>query len=87
MIERGEGEALLFIPAIGLTAPIFINQFLKLSNNYRVICIHAPGYGISSSTKQPDNDKLSELYAEVLGKMDITKVNIVASSDQFWVLH
>ena len=79
VIERGEGEALLFIPAIGLTAPIFINQFLKLSNNYRVICIHAPGYGISSSTKQPDNDKLSELYAEVLGKMDITKVNIVAS--------
>lgn len=75
----GKGEPLLLIPAIGLTAPTWINQVTEFKDRYQIIIIHNPGYGLSSIGEKLNADILISSFEHVLNEMNIEKVNIVAS--------
>lgn len=75
----GEGKALLLIPAIGLTAPIWVNQLNTYADEYQLIIIHNPGYGISTLSDSISAETVIASFKEVLQKLKIDKVHIVGS--------
>lgn len=76
----GSGKPLLFLPAIALTAPIWINQIIELSQNYQVFVIHVPGYGLSNIVTGAKTKEVGELIIKALNKLQISeKINLVAS--------
>ena len=80
VFEYGKGQPLLFLPAIGLTAPIWIKQFLTLSHKYKMIVIHVPGYGLSDVVKNLGTKKSGEIIVDIIKRLNLKeKVNITAS--------
>lgn len=75
----GEGKALLLIPAIGLTAPTWVNQLHTYADEYQLIVIHNPGYGMSTLSDSIDAEMVIASFREVLQKLKIEKVHIVGS--------
>lgn len=75
----GKGKPVLFLPAIGLTAPSFINQFISLSNEYKVIVIHAPGYGLSGMYNHFKTNYIGDLMYQAIRFLFDTKISIVSS--------
>ncbi|SHO44490.1 non-ribosomal peptide synthetase [Anaerocolumna xylanovorans] len=75
----GRGIPLLFIPAIGLTAPTWINQIEKFKDKYQLIIIHHPGYGLSGIQDDIGGETVVLAFADVLDQLGINKVHLVAS--------
>lgn len=75
----GQGEPLLLIPAIGLTAPTWINQIHTFSDRYRIIVIHNPGYGISTLSEDISGETVIASFKNILEQLGIHKINIVGS--------
>jgi 3-oxoacyl-(acyl-carrier-protein) synthase/pimeloyl-ACP methyl ester carboxylesterase/aryl carrier-like protein len=48
-LSSGAGVPVVLLPPIGATAPIWKHQVDYLSQNFRVLTVHYPGYGRSSS--------------------------------------
>lgn len=80
VFDKGVGDPILLLPAIGLTAPIFVNQFKELSKNHRVICMHMPGYGLSSAPRQLKNNEVATLFVNIFSFLGINNsLDIIAS--------
>ena len=75
----GNGRPILFIPAIGLTVATWVNQILEMRNEYQVIIIHYPGYGLSTVGDRIDNDALISAFGYILDELKIDKIDIVTS--------
>lgn len=80
VIIAGKGKPILFMPAVALTAPVWIKQFEHLRENYQLICIHAPSYGLSKPIEDSTTEGVSNVFIEVLDRLNLKEpVNIVAS--------
>ncbi|MFY4674877.1 alpha/beta fold hydrolase [Bacillus anthracis] len=80
VIVSGKGKPILFLPAVALTAPVWIKQFELIRENYQLICIHAPSYGLSKTIKESTTEGVSKVFVEVLDRLNLGEpVNIVAS--------
>lgn len=75
----GIGKPVLFFPAIGLTAPSFINQFISLSNKFKIVVIHVPGYGLSGMYDKLNTICVGDLIYKAIESLFDTKIAIVAS--------
>ncbi|MYM28266.1 SDR family oxidoreductase [Duganella sp. CY15W] len=62
----GQGTPLLFMPAVALTVPVWLQQILSLRSQYRLIVIHAPGYGLSKGIRAANTAGVSQVFSEVL---------------------
>ncbi|WP_345246390.1 alpha/beta fold hydrolase [Nibrella saemangeumensis] len=67
VILSGKGSPILFIPPVALTAPVWYNQFMSMTNKHCVTVIHAPGYGLSETIRENNTKGVAEVYAEVIG--------------------
>jgi pimeloyl-ACP methyl ester carboxylesterase/acyl carrier protein len=79
VLSCGSGPAVLFIPGIGLTAPVFHAQFEALCHAFTVIVIHLPGHGRSSPPKSATTESLAETIESALRRLGTGPVHIVAS--------
>ncbi|MDU3338023.1 alpha/beta fold hydrolase [Paraclostridium bifermentans] len=76
----GKGRPILFLPAIGLTASSFVKQFISLSDKYKVIVIHAPGYGLSGVVSNAKTAQVGDIIVESLENLNLKdSITIVAS--------
>ena len=76
----GTGRPVLMLPGVGLTAPIFHNQFKTFSRDYRLIVVHAPGHGRSAAPKKPKVGALVTTLEKTLRSMGLDQpVDVVAS--------
>jgi 3-oxoacyl-(acyl-carrier-protein) synthase/pimeloyl-ACP methyl ester carboxylesterase/acyl carrier protein len=75
----GEGKPLLLLPAIGLSAPAWVNQIVEFSKTRRVLVIHNPGYGMSTVSKQFDPASLTASFVDIFNLLGIEKTDIIAS--------
>ncbi len=76
----GRGQPILLIPAIGLTAPIWLNQINDWQKGYQIIIIHNPGYGLSELCKDITVENVGSIFMDVLTALEIKKpINIVGS--------
>lgn len=62
----GQGTPLLFMPAVALTIPVWLKQIQSLRAHYRLIVIHAPGYGLSKGIRESTTAGVSRVFSEVL---------------------
>jgi pimeloyl-ACP methyl ester carboxylesterase len=80
VLSCGVGPTVLFLPAIGLTAPVFYPQFEALCTDWTVIAIHSPGHGRSSVPEKATTVALADTIEGTLIALGITDpVHIVAS--------
>jgi pimeloyl-ACP methyl ester carboxylesterase/acyl carrier protein len=65
----GQGAPLVFMPAIALTAPVWLKQIEALSDQYCLMVIHAPGYGLSKGIRESNTAGVSRVFSEVLQQL------------------
>ena len=59
--KNKNNSPLIFIHGIGSDADSFKNQIKKLGKNYFSVAINIPGYGKSTSIKNPSINKYSDI--------------------------
>nr|ARR97041.1 SphH [Herpetosiphon sp. B060] len=69
----GNGPPLVLIPAIGLTAPVWINQIQQWAADYRVIVIHQQGYGMTDLTSDISTAAVAKLFISTLDQLGINR--------------
>jgi amino acid adenylation domain-containing protein len=80
VVSCGTGAPVLFLPGIGLTAPVFHQQFEALWPDWSVLTLHAPGQGRSKPPKQATIAALADTIVETLWRFDLRRpVHIVGS--------
>lgn len=80
IVSRGSGPPVLFLPGIGLTAPVFHEQFTSLSPNWSLFALHPPGHGRSKAPKSASIAVLADTIAETLSRLGLDRpVHVVAS--------
>ncbi|TWA15289.1 amino acid adenylation domain-containing protein [Sinorhizobium medicae] len=80
IVSRGSGPPVLFLPGIGLTAPVFHEQFTSLSPNWSLFALHPPGHGRSRAPKSVSIAMLADTIAETLSRLGLDRpVHVVAS--------
>jgi pimeloyl-ACP methyl ester carboxylesterase len=67
----GSGAPMLLVPPIGLTAPVWYQQFAHFSDRYRVLVLHHPGYGLSDPQRDLANGAIVELFAKTLDRLGV----------------
>ncbi|MEK9281145.1 amino acid adenylation domain-containing protein [Bradyrhizobium sp. ISRA442] len=78
--SRGSGPPVLFLPGIGLTAPVFHEQFKRLSSDWSLFALHPPGHGRSKAPKSTAISALADTIADTLHQLGLNRpVHIVAS--------
>ncbi len=65
----GEGSPLVLMPAVALTAPVWLKQLESLRAQHRLIVIHAPGYGLSKAIRESTAAGVSRVFSEVLQRL------------------
>ncbi|MEK8034749.1 alpha/beta fold hydrolase [Ideonella sp. DXS29W] len=65
----GEGSPLVLMPAVALTAPVWLKQLESLRTQHRLIVIHAPGYGLSKAIRESTAAGVSRVFSEVLQRL------------------
>ena len=58
VIDRGEGEAIVFLHAFPLQAAMWDYQFDALDGSHRCIAIDMPGFGESPAPAAPDDTSM-----------------------------
>jgi pimeloyl-ACP methyl ester carboxylesterase len=80
VVSCGDGPPVLFVPGIGLTAPVFHEQFKLLSSDWSVLAIHAPGHGRSKPPRIATTAALADKIAETLLLLGVRRpIHVVAS--------
>jgi pimeloyl-ACP methyl ester carboxylesterase len=80
VVSCGQGQPVLFIPGIGLTAPVFYEHFKSMWPDWSVLAIHAPGHGRSKSPKSATIAALADTIAETLRLLELRRpIHVVAS--------
>jgi pimeloyl-ACP methyl ester carboxylesterase len=80
VVSCGKGPPVFFIPGIGLTAPVFHDQFESMWKDWSLFAIHAPGHGRSKPPKSTTTAALSNTIAETIEVLGLREpVHVVAS--------
>jgi 3-oxoadipate enol-lactonase len=83
VIDRGEGEAIVFLHAFPLQAAMWDYQFDALDGTHRCIAIDMPGFGGSPAPASPDDTSVqqwADLVAGVLDELGVDEATIVGAS-------
>jgi len=83
VVDRGEGDAVVFLHAFPLQAAMWDYQIDALEESYRCIAIDLPGFGQSPSSADPDATSMrswSDLVAGVLAQLGVVEATIVGAS-------
>lgn len=67
----GQGDPILFIPAIGLSAPVWSKQMIDWSKDHQLIVIHQQGYGLTDVAKDISFERVVGQFVEVLERLGI----------------
>jgi pimeloyl-ACP methyl ester carboxylesterase len=83
VVDRGEGDAVVFLHAFPLQAAMWDYQIDALEGSYRCLAIDLPGFGQSPPPADPDATSMqawSDLVAGVLGQLGVGTATIVGAS-------
>ena len=83
VIDRGEGDALVFLHAFPLQAAMWDYQIDALEGSHRCIAIDLPGFGQSPPPAAPDDASMqawADLVAAVLDQLGIDRATFVGAS-------
>lgn len=83
VVDRGEGDAIVFLHAFPLQAAMWDYQVDELEGRYRCLAIDLPGFGQSPPPAQPDAASMqgwAGLVAGVLDQLGIDRATIVGAS-------
>lgn len=83
VIDRGEGEAVVFLHAFPLQAGMWDYQFDALDGSHRCIAIDMPGFGQSDPPAVPDDTSMqrwADLVAGVLDQLGVDAATVVGAS-------
>jgi 3-oxoadipate enol-lactonase len=83
VIDRGEGDAVIFLHAFPLQAAMWDYQIEALEQTHRCIAVDLPGFGQSPPPVEPDATSMQSwaaLVAEVLDQLGVTEATVVGAS-------
>ena len=83
VVDRGEGDAVLFLHAFPLQAAMWDYQVDELEGSYRCVAIDLPGFGQSPPPARPDSASMqgwAGLVAGALDQLGIDQATIVGAS-------
>ncbi len=83
VIDRGEGEAVVFLHAFPLQAAMWDYQFDALDGSHRCIAIDMPGFGESAPPAAPGDASMqgwASLVAGVLDQLGVSEATFVGAS-------
>jgi 3-oxoadipate enol-lactonase len=83
VVDRGEGDAVVFLHAFPLQAAMWDYQIDALEGSYRCIAVDLPGFGQSPPAADPDATSMqswSDLVAGVLAQLGVGQATIVGAS-------
>ena len=83
VIDRGEGEAVVFLHAFPLQAAMWDYQFDALDGSHRCIAIDMPGFGESAPPASPGDASMQSwagLVAGVLDQLGVAEATFVGAS-------
>jgi 3-oxoadipate enol-lactonase len=83
VIDRGEGDAVIFLHAFPLQAAMWDYQIEALEQTHRCIAIDLPGFGQSPPPGAPDAASMqgwAALVAEALDQLGVTEATVVGAS-------
>ena len=83
VIDRGEGDAVVFLHAFPLQAAMWDYQLDALDGSHRCIAIDMPGFGESPAPAAPDDASVqawADLVAGVLDQLEVATAIVVGAS-------
>ena len=83
VIDRGEGDAVVFLHAFPLQAAMWDYQLDALDGSHRCIAIDMPGFGESPAPAAPDDASMqgwADLVAGVLDQLGVATATVVGAS-------
>lgn len=83
VVDRGEGDAVVFLHAFPLQAAMWDYQIEALEGSYRCIAIDMPGFGMSPPPAEPEKasmEQWADLVAGVLDQIGVEKATVVGES-------
>ncbi|EFG64219.1 alpha/beta hydrolase [Streptomyces sp. SPB074] len=81
VFECGEGPAVLLLPPFNIGAGVFADQVAALSGRHRVLAVHHPGVGATTSADDISLPGIAELYLQVLDRLGVAgPVHVVGTS-------
>lgn len=86
-LDRGEGEVVLLLHGVFSSLHTFEHWFDILSENYRVITLDLPGFGLTGPTidNEYDMDLYIDYVHEFMIKLEVHKFNIIGNSLGGWI--
>ncbi|MFG2635901.1 SDR family NAD(P)-dependent oxidoreductase [Streptomyces sp. NPDC048362] len=81
VFDRGTGPAVLMLPPFNMGAGVFADQVAGLSDRYRVLVVHHPGVGATTSAEDISLPGIADLYRQTLDRLGVTgPVHVVGTS-------
>jgi pimeloyl-ACP methyl ester carboxylesterase len=83
VIDRGEGDAVVFLHAFPLQAAMWDYQIEALEGSHRCIAVDLPGFGQSPPPAAPDDASMQSwaaLVAGVLDQLGVDRATVVGAS-------
>ncbi len=83
VVDRGDGEAVVFLHAFPLQAAMWDYQVDELESTHRCLAIDLPGFGQSPPPEDPDSASMrswADLVVGVLDQLDVDQATFVGAS-------
>ncbi|MER6453133.1 alpha/beta fold hydrolase [Streptomyces sp900105245] len=81
VFDCGSGPTVLLLPPFNMGAGVFADQVAGLCDRYRVLVVHHPGVGATTSADDISLPGIADLYVTVLDRLGLTRpVHVVGTS-------
>ncbi|MEU6445061.1 alpha/beta fold hydrolase [Streptomyces sp. NPDC047046] len=81
VFDRGHGPAVLMLPPFNIGGGVFADQVASLSGSHRVLVVHHPGVGATTSADDISLTGIADLYLDVLDRLGVRgPVHVVGTS-------
>lgn len=81
VFTSGRGNPLLLMHPFNIGAGLFASQFQKLSGKFKLISIHHPGVGATTSEEKLSLETIAKQFTDILAKLKIRRpVHLVGAS-------